>query len=78
MSKKSNHSVLTSVEQRILQDSIPGVAHEAVALGIATRKANIASQNADTGLPSYNAGDSNSYERANLSAGFHKSSRGSK
>ncbi|MCL1881193.1 MAG: hypothetical protein FWF76_03355 [Oscillospiraceae bacterium] len=79
MSKKQTQKSLSPEELLGLPNSLPAVAHDTVELNNATKtKANISSQNADTGLASYNADDTRPYEQKNLSAGFHKSGMGSK
>jgi len=72
---KTNNS---TPEITSLWNSMPDVALEDVPTSNVKTKANISSQNADTGLPSYNSGDTSPYERKNISVGFHKSGRGSK
>jgi hypothetical protein len=76
-SKKQNHD-FSDLEITSLQNSMPDVTHEDIPTANVKLKANISSQNADTGLPSYNSGDTRPYEQKNVSAGFHKSGVGSK
>ena len=73
-----NFDSLPREEQNILRNAGAGVAFDAVDTSNNKSKANISSQNADTGLPSYNSDDTRPYEQKNISVGFHKSEMGSK
>ena len=68
-----------SLEDRtILRNVNAGAAFDSIDVTDITGKANVSSQNADTGLPSYNSDDTRPYEQKNTSAGFHKSGMGTK
>jgi hypothetical protein len=69
---------LPQADKDILSNASAGVAFDAVDTADVKSKANISSQNADTGLPSFSAGDTKPYERKNMPAGFHKRGTGSK
>jgi len=81
MPKKSNNSSLSPEDIDILKRANAGVAFDSIATSDAPEiqsKINVSSQNADTGLPSYNPDDARPYERKNLPDGFHRSGTGSK
>ena len=65
----------------VMRNANNGVVFDSIDVKDVIKKSNIAnisSQNADTGIPSYNPGDTRPYEQKNTSAGFHKSGMGSK
>ncbi|MCL1904166.1 MAG: hypothetical protein FWF94_07100 [Oscillospiraceae bacterium] len=71
--------MISSDGRAVLRNANAGAAFDSVDVNdIITDKVNISSQNADTGLPSYNPDDTRPYEQKNTSAGFHKSGVNSK
>jgi len=79
MPKKSNNSSLSSEDINILKKANTGVAFDSIATSDAAEiqsKANVPSQNEDTGLPSYNPDDTKPYERKNTPDGFHRNGGG--
>jgi hypothetical protein len=61
-------------EFSVLRNANAGAAFDAVNV----EKADISSQNADTGLASYNPADTRPYEQKNITTGFHKSGMATK
>jgi hypothetical protein len=59
-------------------NQMPDVTAEDIPTANIKLKANISSQNADTGLPSYNSDDTRPYEQKNMPVGVHKRGTGSK
>jgi len=84
MKSKKDRSVnrlfdtLPQNEKDILTGAGQGLSFDAIDENVVESKANISSQNADTGLASYNPDDTRPYEQKNISSGFHKNSSGSK
>jgi hypothetical protein len=67
---KSKYSHLTPEEVAVLNSVNAGVGFDAV--DVVKNKANVSSQNPDTGIANFDTRNTASYEQKNVPTGFHK------
>ena len=69
---QKKYEYLTPDEVAVLNGVNAGAAFDTVDVERLKSKANVSSQNADTGIANFDTKNTASYEQKNLPAGFHK------